>query len=90
MQRRRIVVAARGLLSPACRSPIDHGPLRRVTNENVATRDPVRRLNRSHSDAAWIDGQMIVERDAIEVAVDGTEIGEVGSAAGHGIKPSVS
>jgi hypothetical protein len=88
MQRRRIVVG--GQFSRACRSPIDHGPLWRVTDENLATLDPVRRLNPSDFNAAWIDGQMIVERDAIEVPVDRTEIAEVGSAAGDGIKPSVS
>jgi hypothetical protein len=85
-----IVVVACGLFGRACRSPKDHGPLGHVTDENVATLDPVRRLNRRDFDAAWIDGLMIVERDAIEVSVDRTEIGEVGSAAGHGIKPSVS
>src|SRR5947207_9939368 len=90
MQERRTVVAICGLFSRACRSPKDHGPCGGATDQNAATLDPVRRLNGSDFDAAWIDCQVVVKRDPIEVPVDRTEIGEVGSAAGHGIKPSVS
>jgi hypothetical protein len=62
--------------------------LRCFTNESAAAFDTIERLNGDHLDAAWIDGEVVVEGCHIKIAVHGAEIGEIGSATSQGKQAS--
>src|SRR5258705_11307663 len=65
-------------------SPPDHRPLGRAANNGAAALDAVGRFNADPLDAAGVDGDFVLERRLIEVAVDRAEVGKVGSAPCHG------
>jgi hypothetical protein len=52
--------------------------------------DAMWRFNRDHLDAAGIDGEAVVERDLVKVAMDRAEVREIGSATRQGIQTSAS
>src|SRR5258708_18520729 len=70
-------------------SPPDHRPFGRSANNRPVPFDAIRRLDPNGSDAAGIDGQVVVERRRIEVAMDPAQIAEVGTATGKRIEASV-
>jgi hypothetical protein len=59
-------------------------------DDDAPALDAVRRFNRGHLDATGIDGEVVMERGLIKVAVDRAEIAEIGSAASKGIQASAS
>lgn len=54
-------------------------------NKNAPTLDATGCSNGEHLDAAGVDGEVVMEGRGIKIAMDWAEIGEVGTAAGHGI-----
>src|SRR6266404_6156402 len=59
-------------------------------NDRALAFDAVGRLNPHRFDAAGIDGEAVVVRCQIKVAMDRAEIGEIRSAPGQGIEASAS
>jgi hypothetical protein len=59
-------------------------------NKNAPAFDAMGRFNRDHLDAAGIDGEAVMERDLIKVAVDRAEVREIRSATRQGIQMAAS
>src|SRR5260221_11385941 len=70
--------------------PPDHRPFRCSANDGATALYAIGRWNGNHPDAARVDGQVVMKRRLIEVAMYRGEIIEVGPATSLGIKPSLS
>jgi hypothetical protein len=61
-----------------------------AANENAPPLDTMVRSNGQRLDAAWVDGEVIMERRQIKIAMDRAEIGEIRSATSYRVQTSAS
>src|SRR5665213_2820209 len=66
--------------------PPDHLPVRRSADDRAPALNTVRRFNGYEFDTSRMDGEAVMERRLIKVAMYWAEIGEIGPATGQGIE----
>jgi hypothetical protein len=81
------IVAARRVLFVLPPSP-DHRPVGSTADNRATPYDAIRRLNRNRLDAARVDRKAVMIRCRVEITVESTEVGEVGTAARKRVRTS--
>lgn len=66
--------------------PPDHLPVRRSADDRAPALNTVRRFNGYEFDTSGMDGEAVMERRLIKVAMYWAEIGEIGPATGQRIE----